>query len=286
MTNLMTRTSPLLAAFLGLSLGMSIHAAIAQDGHGHEQELPPVQKWSFSGPFGTFDRAQLQRGFQIYKEVCSACHGLDLLSYRNLTQAGGPQFPEAQAKAIAAEFKVADKDDKGEPVMRPAELKDRFANPFPNKKLAEDTYGKVPPDLSVMAKARTSPRGFPLFVFDAVTGRNIETGPDYLYGLLVGYADAPAGSEPPQGSYFNKYFPGNNIAMPNMLAADGQVTYQDGTPATIENYARDVTAFLMWAAEPKLEERKRIGFQAIIFLVIFAGLLYFTKKKVWSDLPH
>lgn len=273
----------LFAAMVSLALPGAV--ASAQD-HGHEQDLPATQKWSFSGPFGTFDRAQLQRGFQIYKEVCSACHGMDLLSYRNLVQKGGPEFSEAQAKAMAAEFKVPDKDDKGEPIMRPAELKDRFSNPFPNKKLAEETYGKVPPDLSLMGKSRSSPRGFPLFVVDALMGWNNETGPDYLYALLTGYADAPAGQESPQGSYFNKYYPGNNIAMPNMLAADGQVTYQDQTPSTVENYARDVTAFLMWAAEPKLEERKRMGFQAITFLLVFGGLLYFTKKKVWSQIPH
>ena len=207
------------------------------------------------------------------------------MSYRNLTQTGGPEFTEVQAKAMAADFKVADRDDKGNDIMRPAELKDRFVNPFPNKKIAEQTYGKLPPDLSVMAKARTSPRGFPLFVIDAVMGWNIETGPDYLHALLTGYNDNPE-HEPPQGSYFNKYYPGNNIAMPNMLAADGQVTYQDNTPATIDNYARDITAFLVWTAEPKLEERKRIGFQVLLFLVVFAGLLYFTKKRVWSNLAH
>lgn len=279
----MKKTFSLLALALAAGLAAGAPPVSAQE---HNQPLPPTQKWSFAGPFGTFDRAQLQRGFQIYKEVCSACHSMNLLSYRNLVQPGGPEFSEEQAKAMAADFKVPDRDDKGNDTTRPAELKDRFVDPFPNKKVAEETYGKVPPDLSIMAKSRTSPRGFPLFLLDALTAWNIETGPDYLYSLLTGYGEAPEDHQPPQGAYFNKYFPGNNIAMPNMLSADGQVQYQDGTPATAENYARDVTAFLMWAAEPKLEERKRIGLNTLLYLLVFAGLLYFTKRKVWSAVAH
>lgn len=276
----------MIAKLLPLALLAAVGLSTSVSAQEHDQAEPAHQEWSFSGPFGTFDRAQLQRGFQVYKEVCAACHSMNLMSYRNLVQPGGPEFTEAQAKAMAADFKVPDHDDEGNEVQRAAELKDRFANPFPNPKVAEATYGKVPPDLSLMAKARFTGRGFPRFLADTFSGYNINTGPDYIYAVLTGYGDAPAGHEPPQGAYFNKFFPGNNIAMPNMLAADGQVQYQDGTAATVDNYARDVVAFLMWTAEPKLEERKRVGLSVLVFLTVFAGLLYFTKKKVWSDLAH
>lgn len=246
----------------------------------------PGQYWSFAGPFGHYDRAQLQRGYQVYREVCASCHGLELLSFRNLAEPGGPEIPVDQAKAIAAEARTTALDDSGQPIEKPAELKDRFPSPFANEKAAAaSNNGKAPPDLSVMAKARSYERGFPLFLLDIFTGRNQLNGPDYIYALLTGYENPPQGTEVPAGLSYNKYFPGHFIAMPKPLN-DGQVQYQDGSPATVDQYSRDVTAFLMWAAEPKMEERKRIGFQVMVFLLFFATLLYLAKKKLWDDLKN
>jgi cytochrome c1 len=248
-----------------------------------QRSLLALVKWSFSGPFGLFDRAQLQRGFKVYKEVCASCHGLSLLSFRNLAEPGGPGFSVAQVTALAAEYKIQDgPNDAGEMFERPGRPADRFPSPFPNDNAARAANGgALPPDLSVIAKARTYERGFPRFVFDIFTQYQ-EQGPDYIVALLTGYEDAPQGFNLPEGSHYNKYFPGHAIGMPNPLSPD-QVTYDDGAPQTVEQYAKDVTAFLVWAAEPHMEARKRIGFQVMIFLIVFAGLLYFTKKKVWAD---
>jgi ubiquinol-cytochrome c reductase cytochrome b/c1 subunit len=244
---------------------------------------PPRQTWSFSGPFGLYDRAQLQRGLQVYKEVCASCHSLSLVAFRTLADPGGPGYTAAQAAAFAAEYKVQDgPNDAGEMFERPGRPADRFPKPFPNDNAARAANGgALPPDLSVMAKARTYERGFPRFIIDIFTQYQ-EQGPDYLVALLTGYADAPQGFSLPSGSHYNTYFPGHAIGMPNPLS-DGQVTYSDGSPQTVAQYAKDVTAFLMWTAEPHMEQRKRIGFQVMIFLIVFAGLLYFTKKKVWAD---
>jgi ubiquinol-cytochrome c reductase cytochrome b/c1 subunit len=269
-------TVAVLAVALAAIVGAPQPAAAA------EQVAPPQLRWSFSGPFGTYDRAQLQRGFKVYREVCQSCHGLSLLSFRNLAEPGGPGFSTAQAAAVAAEYKVKDgPNDQGEMYERPGRLADRFPAPFPNDQAARVANGgALPPDLSVIAKARTYERGFPRFVIDIFTQYQ-ENGVDYLAALLTGYEQAPAGFNLPSGSQYNKYFPGHAIGMPQPLQ-DKQVEYTDGTPPTLDQYARDVTAFLMWAAEPHLEARKRLGFQVMIFLVVFAGLLYFTKKKVWS----
>ena len=246
-----------------------------------EQLAPPRADWSFSGIFGTFDRAQLQRGFQVYKEVCAACHGLGLVSFRNLAQRGGPEFTAAQAAAIAAEWqhKVREIGDDGQPAERAPRLADRVPGPFANLKAAEAANGgKAPPDLSLMPKARSYERGFPWFLFDIFTLYQ-EHGADYVKAFLTGYEQ---GHETPPGTHYNKYFPGNFVGMPNMLQ-DGQITYSDGSPQTVRQYAADVTAFLMWTAEPHMEQRKRIGFQVILFLIVLAGLAYFTKKKVWKN---
>jgi cytochrome c1 len=250
-----------------------------------EQETPPREKWSFAGPFGKFDRGQLQRGFKVYREVCQTCHGLTLLSFRNLAEPGGPGFTPAQAAAIAAEYKIQDgPNDQGEMFERPGRLADRFPKPFANDGLARlVNNGVLPPDFSVIAKARTYERGFPWFVIDVFTLYQ-EQGVDYLTALLRGYEPAPPGFQLPQGAQYNKYFPGHAIAMPKPME-DGRVDYTDGTPATVDQYAKDVSAFLAWAAEPHMEARKRIGFQVMIFLVVFAGLLYFAKTKVWSGVP-
>ena len=246
-----------------------------------EQTPPPRLKWSFAGPFGKYDEAQLQRGFKIYREVCANCHSLEMVAFRNLADAGGPGFTEAQAEAVAAEYKVKDLDDQGNQIERAGRLADRFPPPFANELVAKSTYGVAPPDMSTLAKARSFQRGFPWFVFDMITQYQ-EQGPDYIAAYINGYTEAPKGFAVPQGAHYNEYFPGHNTAMPPPLQ-DGQVTYDDGSPQTVQQYSKDVAAFLMWAAEPHLVARKRIGFQVIIFLIVLSGLLYFTKKKVWSD---
>lgn len=266
-------------------------ASTAQAAGGTEH--PPAQKWSFSGPFGTFDRAQLQRGFKVYKEVCAACHSMKLLSFRNLSEKGGPGFTEGQVKTLAAEYKVKDgPNESGDMFERPGRPADRFPSPFANDEAAKAANnGAVPPDFSVIAKARTYERGFPMWVVDIVTQYQ-EQGVDYITGLLIGYEEAPKGVKVEDGLHWNKYFPGNKIAMANPLLAviddNGKANdptfYTDGTPVTREQVARDVSAFLMWAAEPHMEARKQTGSKVILWLIILAGLLYFSKKKIWSRL--
>jgi ubiquinol-cytochrome c reductase cytochrome b/c1 subunit len=249
-----------------------------------EQEyLPSQQKWSFAGPFGIYDRAQLQRGFKVYHDVCQTCHSLSLVSFRNLAGPEGLGYSDEQIKALAAEYQVKDgPNEQGEMFDRPGRPADSFPPRFPNPQAAAFALGgRTPPDMSVLAKARGFERGFPAFIFDAFTQYQ-EAGPDYIVALLNGYENAPACFKLPPGGSYNKYFPAKSILMPKPLT-DGQVTYDDGSPQTVEQYSKDVSAFLMWAAEPHLEARKRIGFQVMIFLVVFAGLLYFTKKKVWAD---
>ena len=266
--------------FIALALAASLGAAsAAQAAEG--QVKPPSEKWSFSGPFGTFDQGQLQRGFKVYKEVCASCHSMSLVAFRNLAEPGGPGFSPAQAEALAAEYQIKDLDDKGEAIERKGRPADYFPAPFANALVAAAANGGVaPPDLSTMAKARTYERGFPWWVIDIFTQFQ-EQGPDYIHALLMGYEEPPQGFTMPPGGNYNKYFPGHVIAMPQPMSAD-QVTYDDGSPQTLDQYSRDVSAFLMWAAEPHLVQRKRIGFQVMIFLIVFAGLMYFTKKKVWS----
>lgn len=268
-------------AALAISLAAVSAPASAQD-HGHSSPTPPLNKWSFSGPFGKYDRGQLQRGFKVYREVCQACHGLSLVAFRTLAEPGGPGFTTAQAAAVAAEYKVkGEPNDQGEVKERPGRLADYFPPPYPNEQAARAAYNAVPPDLSVIAKARGFERGFPYWVFDMFTQYQ-EQGPDYLTGLLQGYQDPPAGANVPSGTFYNQYFPGHTLAMPPPLS-DKQVEYTDGAPTTVQQYAKDISAFLMWTAEPHLEARKRLGLQVMIFLIVLAGLLYFTKKRVWRN---
>jgi cytochrome c1 len=258
-------------------------AGMAIPARAQEADAPPLQQWSFAGPFGQFDPEQLQRGFKIYREVCSTCHSLKLLSFRNLADPGGPGFSEAQATAIAATFQVTDgPNDQGQMFQRAGKISDYFPPPFPNDQAARAALGGgLPPDMSTLAKARGYDRGFPWFVFDAFTQYQ-EGGPDYIHAILNGYTDPPAGFVLPPGTHYNKYFPGNAIAMPKPIN-DGQVKFTDGTPETVDQYGRDVAAFLMWASEPKLDERKRLGFQVMIYLIVLSALLYFTKKKIWHE---
>ena len=272
----------MLRTILALVLAGSLLSltAIAPAAAAGDQPVPPRQKWSFSGPFGTYDRGQLQRGFKVYREVCAVCHGLKMVAFRNLAELG---FTEAQVKTIAAEYKVqAGPNDQGEMFERSCQPADYFPTPWPNENAARVRYNGVPPDFSVLAKARTYERGFPWFVADMFTQFQ-EQGVDYIHALLTGYEEKPpAGVTLPAGNFYNKYFPGHAISMPPPLS-DKRVDYTDGSPTTVEQYSKDVTAFMMWAAEPHMEARKRIGFQVMIFLLVFAGLLYFTKKKVWAD---
>jgi ubiquinol-cytochrome c reductase cytochrome b/c1 subunit len=264
-------------AAIGLGAALACQAAAAA-----ESDTPPRLKWSFAGPFGLYDEAQLQRGFKVYHDVCQNCHGINLLAFRNLSDPGGLGYSAAQAAAIAADYQVTDgPNDQGEMFQRAGRPADHVPPPFPNEQAARARYNAVPPDFSVLAKARTYERGFPWFIFDMFTQYQ-EAGVDYIAAFLNGYEDPPAGFNLAPGASYNKYFPGHATAMPNPLS-DGQVEYTDGTPAKIGQYAEDVTAFLMWVAEPHLEARKRIGFQVMVFLIVLAGLLYFTKKKVWSQ---
>lgn len=277
-----TPVSAMIALAVGgvLMLG-GMNNAKAEDSHG---ATPPSLKWSFAGPFGKFDQGQLQRGLKIYKEVCSSCHSLNYVAFRNLADPGGPGYSTAQAAAFASDYKIKDgPNDAGDMFERPGRPADYFPAPFPNENAARAANGGAfPPDLSLIAKARGYERGFPQFVFDAFTQFQ-EKGPNYIDALLQGYEDkAPAGFALPEGSYYNKIFPGHSIKMPKPLS-DGQVTFDDGAPATVQQYAKDISAFLMWTAEPHLEARKRTGLQVMLFLIVLSGLLYFTKKKVWAD---
>ena len=220
--------------------------------------------WSFKGLFGKFDRGALQRGYQVYTEVCSSCHSMKYLSYRNLAEKGGPEFSEAQVKAIAASFEVTDgPNSDGEMFTRPGKLSDKFVMPYDNVKAAQAANGGAyPPDMSVLVKARGG-------------------GVDYIYSLLQGYEQAPVDVSLDDGVYYNKYMYGNKIRMATPLS-DGLIEYSDGTNATVEQMSKDVTTFLMWSAEPHLEARHQMGFKAIIYLIILTTLVYFSMKKIWS----
>ena len=256
------------------------------------REEPKEVDWTFTGPLGKFDQAQLQRGYKVYREVCSACHSMNLMYFRNLGQKGGPFYDPKHpnpienpyVKALSADIKVKDIDSEtGDEVQRPATPADKFPAPFPNEAAAAASNGgKAPPDLSVMAKAR-------------------EGGPAYIYSLLTGFVTPPPRLNVMAGRYYNPYFPGDVssfwtgptnqvpkggfIGMPPPLAPD-KVTFDDGTPSTVANQARDVAAFLAWAAEPKLEERKQFGLGAMIYLLIFTGLLYASYRRIWRDVAH
>ncbi len=229
-----------------------------------EMTEPIKVDWSFKGLTGTFDRASLQRGFQVYKEVCSSCHSMQYLSYRNLGEPGGPEFSEQEVKAIAASFEIDDgPDSQGEMFTRPGRPSDKFKNPYPNVQAAiAANGGAYPPDMSVLVKARKG-------------------GANYIYSVLVGYEDPPSGVTLDEGVYYNKYMIGNKIKMPNNLI-DGLVEYADGTDSTVDQMAKDVTTFLAWAAEPELEERHKTGVKVILYLVLLTILVYLSMKKIWS----
>ena len=229
-----------------------------------EQQEPLKVDWSFKSFFGKFDRASLQRGYQVYTEVCASCHSLKHLSYRNLAEKGGPEFTELEAKAIASNFEVTDgPNSDGEMFERPAKLSDKFVMPYANVQEAiAANGGAYPPDMSVLVKARSG-------------------GANYIYSVLMGYDEPPAGMELDDGVYYNKYMYGNKIKMSAPLS-DGIIEYSDGTNASVEQMSKDVTTFLMWAAEPSLEARHQMGFKAIVYLIILTILVYFSMKRIWS----
>ena len=231
---------------------------------GNESVGLPTVNWSFSGIFGTFDRASAQRGFQVYKEVCSNCHSMRLAFYRNLEGIG---IPPADVKAIAASVQVPALTDDGQPAERPGLPSDHFRSPFPNERAARAANnGALPPDQSVIVKAR-------------------EGGADYVHALLNGYGDPPPDMKMGAGLYYNKWFPGHQIAMPQPLQ-DGQVTYADGTKATIDQMSRDVTTFLTYIANPEMESRKRTGIKIVIFLSLLTVVTYLVKRQIWADVKH
>jgi ubiquinol-cytochrome c reductase cytochrome c1 subunit len=227
------------------------------------QEAPPLphQQWSFDGVFGTYDRAAEQRGFQVYKQVCSACHPVKHLFFRDLTALG---YTEDQVKAIAASYQVTDgPNDQGQMYQRPGRPSDPIPGPFPNDQAARAAMnGALPPDQSLIVKAR-------------------EGGPDYVYAILTGYKEPPAGFKLLAGMNYNEYFPGHQIAMPPPLS-DGAVAYADGTKATVPQMAHDVATFLTWASEPNLEVRHRTGAKVFLFLIVAVGIFYAAKRNIWS----
>jgi ubiquinol-cytochrome c reductase cytochrome b/c1 subunit len=253
-----------------LAAGATMASAQTLDTHARS---PKDVSFSFQGPFGTYDRGALQRGFQVYKEVCSACHALSHIAFHNLDEPGGPGFTEAQAKALAAAYKLpADPndrgeifDDKGNRLTRAGVLADYFPPPFPNEEAARAANsGALPPDLSMVVKAR-------------------EGGPQYVYSIITGFHQTPpAGFKVTANKYYNPYFEGWNISMPPPLNANS-VTYSDGTKATVDQEAHDVATFLSWASDPKMEERKQMGFGVIAFLVVLAGILFVAYRRVWAD---
>jgi ubiquinol-cytochrome c reductase cytochrome c1 subunit len=295
MQTIITRSAA--ALVLALSLGGASHAqeAAAPAATPHfPLEEPKHVAWSFAGPFGKFDPQQLQRGFQVYKEVCSGCHALSMVAFRNLSDPGGPRFSKEEVQALAATYDITDgPNDAGEMFQRKGRPSDYFPGPFPNEKAARaNNNGAYPPDMSLLAKARAVERGFPTFLFDIFTLYQ-EGGPDYIFSLVTGYQDPPAGVQVPDGQYYNPHFiSGPALAMPPPLT-DGQVKYSQNkdedksndVPETVDQYAKDVSAFLMWAAEPHMAARKQAGLAVIVFLIILAGLVYYTKKKVWSSVP-
>lgn len=251
----MKKISLLIATSL-ISLGV---ASVAY-GEG-DQKTPHKLSWSFEGVLGHVDRQAAQRGFQVYKEVCSACHSLNRIAFRNLEEIG---FSEAEVKALAASYQVADgPNDNGEMFQRPGKPSDSFVPPYPNENAARAVqHGALPPDLSLIIKAR-------------------KDGPNYVHSLLTGYSPAPADVQLSEGQNYNPYFPSGKLMMPPPLS-DGLVTYADGTPATVDQMASDVVNFLQWAAEPEMEARKQMGIKVIIYLAIFTAFMYIAKRNIWK----
>lgn len=265
-------------ALSGTLLAAGAAPAAEEGGHAAKQV-----NWTFSGPFGTFNTDQLQRGFQVFREVCSNCHAADLLAFRNLEEEGGPEFSEGQVKLLASEYMIADPEAvDGE---RPGVPADHWPSPFATEQDARDSNnGALPPDFSTLAKARGIHQDFPYWVFNYFTAYQ-EGGPDYIYNVLTSYAEAPEGVEVPVGQAYNAYL-GHSLSMAPPLA-EGIIDYEaEGVPETVDQYAKDVSAFMYWMADPHMVSRKEIGFRVILFLILFAGLMYLVKRKLWENVAH
>jgi ubiquinol-cytochrome c reductase cytochrome c1 subunit len=284
-------TNILAAAFVSLVMAWGATPALAQTPT--DTSAPPIpevqqQPWSFAGIFGRYDRNQLRRGFQVFQNVCSSCHSAKLLSFRNLQDEGGPAYSAAQVKALAATFQISDPTAQGG--KRAGLPSDHWPSPFATEQDARAANGgALPPDWSVLAKARGQERPFPQWLFDFFTTYQ-EGGPDYIYALLNGYKSAPPGFTVPQGKFYNTYFPGHAIGMPPPLT-DGRVKYAAGpdgqkVPETVDQYARDVAAFMAWLSEPGLDGRKEAGFRVIAFLLLFAVILWLAKRRIWENVEH
>jgi cytochrome c1 len=268
--------------FVAVLAWLAALPALAAEEQKEAKDIP----FSFEGPFGTFDRGQLQRGYKVYKEVCAQCHSLKLVAFRNLADPGGPEFTAEQVKALAATFTYKDIGDDGEPKDRPGLPSDHFPSPFANEQAARTgNGGSLPPDLSLTTKARAGWTGTFTQLVHGIGG------PEYVYSVLTGYQDPPAelAGEQPEGKLYNPYFAGGHwIGMPAPLS-EGQVKYDDRPDdyvASVDEMARDVAAFLAWAAEPKMEERKATGFATILYLAVLALLMFFVKQKVWARVEH
>ncbi len=264
-------------------LGLGLLAAPAQAAG--LQENAEEHAFSFEGPFGQFDRAQLQRGWEVFRQVCSSCHSLNYLRFRNLAEPGGPEFTVEQAKAFASQYDITDgPDENGEMFTRPGRLSDAFPAPYPNEQAAKAANnGAAPPDLSLIVKGREG-WYYPWYISPVLKLFKGNGGPEYVRSLLSGYTDPPHGEER-EGLNYNPYFPGHWIAMPPPLSDDA-VEYKDGTPATVKQMATDVAAFLAWVAMPKMEERKRIGLMTMLYLGLFTLLMYLVKRAIWSRVEH
>ncbi|WDR05061.1 cytochrome c1 [Devosia rhodophyticola] len=268
---------------------LSAICALPATAQEHETVHIEKQNWSFAGIFGTYDTNQLRRGFQVFREVCSSCHSANLIAFRTLAEEGGPHFSEGQVKALSAEYDIADPSaDDG---TRKGVASDFWPAPFVNEQEARDANGgALPPDFSVLAKARGVTDAFPWWVTNYFTGY-AEGGPDYIHALMNSYEETPPeGVEIPEGKHYNAVFPGHAIGMAPPLA-DGIITYvaeegQEPVPETVDQYSKDVSAYMMWLAEPGLVSRKETGFKVLLFLILFAGLMYATKRKIWSGIEH
>lgn len=249
-----------------VALALAVMVAAPQaHAAGDAVELKKVN-WPFEGPFGRIDKPSVQRGLQVYREVCAACHGIKRVPFRRLTDVG---FSEAEVKALAAEYQIVDgPNDDGEMFERPGRPSDKFPSPYANEKAARAVNnGAYPAELSLIIKARAD-------------------GANYLYSLLHGYTAPHEGLEIPEGAHYNAYFPGHIIKMPAPLTSDGQVTYQDETPATIDQMSYDVVNFLQWVAEPEMQERKSMGMRVMIFLAVMTVVFFIAKRRIWKNIEH
>jgi ubiquinol-cytochrome c reductase cytochrome c1 subunit len=280
-------------AAVGIMLGavLTLLAGPARAADAAHPQIPR-QHWSFGGLLGHYDDAQLQRGFKVYTEVCARCHGVKRLAFRNLAQPGGPSFPEAAVKSLAATYQVdAEPNEEGKILKRPATLADRIPPPYRNEQEARFALnGALPPDLSLITRARAAEENTPFYRLPDHMLRDIltayqEGGADYVFAYLTGYKQPPAGTKLADFMSYNVAFAGHQTAMPDpFLGGDGMVKYDDTTPPTVDNYARDVTAFLAWAADPNLEQRKHMGILVVAYIALTALLLGLAKRRIWRGL--